>query len=156
MCWLCFYCMTELLLESVMVVSITIEINPHVPREIVILRSIANLLAQDNTSTVSLESRHHNMVTSELASAILSHAGTHHAQASDTRLLTGPPCTVQTTNSYNRFNDLSRAHQITFEQQQQKAEVKLHEEKGITIIGVLWQYNEGSKLVEVHSGVHVC
>ncbi|KAG6881952.1 hypothetical protein C0995_016520 [Termitomyces sp. Mi166 len=84
----------------------------------------------------------------------MSHAGTHRAQASDTQLHLGPPRTVQTTSSSNKFNNISRAHQINLEHQQKKAEAKLREEeKGVTIIAALWKYDEKAKLVE--PGVHV-
>ncbi|KAG6892467.1 hypothetical protein C0995_003573, partial [Termitomyces sp. Mi166 len=86
----------------------------------------------------------------------MSHAGTHCAQASDTQLHLGPPRTIQTTSSSNKFNNISRAHQINLEHQQKKAEAKLREEeKGVTIIAALWKYDEKAKLVELRPGVHV-
>ncbi|KAG6898624.1 hypothetical protein C0993_005609 [Termitomyces sp. T159_Od127] len=116
------------------------------------LPGVAHLLVQ-NDSAVSSDvfkvQDHDN--TADLVSDILSQAGAHHVHASDTRLHIGPPCTVQTTSSSNKFNNLSRARQITLERQQKKVEAKLHEEeKGITIIAVLWRYDEKSKLVEAY------
>lgn len=123
----------------------------HVPREIIILPGVATLLTQDTTS---LNSEGDGEATSSQASAlvsdIISLAGTHRTQASDTRLHAGRPRTVQTTSSSNKFNNLSRAQQVNLERQQKKAEAKLREEnKGITMIAALWQYDKKSKLIEV-------
>ncbi|KAG6858675.1 hypothetical protein C0995_014799, partial [Termitomyces sp. Mi166 len=122
--------------------------QPHVPREIFLLPGVARLLAHD--ATLPLESEaHHETPALNLVSALMSHAGTHRAQASDTQLHLGPPRTVQTTSSSNKFNNISRAHQINLERQQKKAEAKLREEeKGVTIIAALWKYDEKAKLVE--------
>ncbi|KAG6875309.1 hypothetical protein C0992_004363 [Termitomyces sp. T32_za158] len=103
------------------------------------LPGVAHLLTQ-NDSDVSADNYNN---TTNLASAILSRAGTHRAHASDTRLHAGPPCTIQTTSSSNKFNNLSKARQINLERQQKKYEAKLcKENKGITIIAVLWRYDE--------------
>ncbi|KAG6881753.1 hypothetical protein C0993_000187, partial [Termitomyces sp. T159_Od127] len=141
-----------------MLLSISMVGNqPQVPREIFTLPGVAHLLVQNDSavsSDVSKVQDHDD--TADLVSDILSQAGAHHAHASDTRLHIGPPRTVQTTSSSNKFNNLLRARQITLERQQKKVEAKLREEeKGITIIAVLWRYDEKSKLVEVQPGIHV-
>ncbi|KAG6893135.1 hypothetical protein C0992_011175, partial [Termitomyces sp. T32_za158] len=149
MCWLLSTCMAGN--------------QPQVPREIFTLPGVAHLLAQ-NDSAVSEPSGEQVDNTADLVSDILAQAGAHRAHASDTRLYNGPPRTVQTTSSSNKFNNLSRARQIALERQQKKVEAKLREEeKGITLIAVLWRYDEKSKLVEkidenvaqVRPGVHV-
>ncbi|KAG6836605.1 hypothetical protein H0H93_006155 [Arthromyces matolae] len=140
------------------------ELSPHltgtqgnIPLAIACTPGVGTLLAlQDD---IALESTIHvsdSTTTPGLAAAILSRAETHRSQASDVRLHVGPPRTVQTTSSSNPFNNLSKARQLVAERQQKKVEARLQEEnKGITVIAVLWIYDEKQKLVEVRPGVHV-
>ncbi|KAG6835988.1 hypothetical protein H0H93_012470 [Arthromyces matolae] len=128
--------------------------QPDIPRDILRLRGVAQLLADDSSAEPTNGS---TTSTSALASSIISQAATYRAHASDVRLNAGPPRTAaQSTNLGTKFSNLTKARQATAERQQKRAEAKLREEeKGVTVVAVLWQYDDKTKLVEVRPGVHV-
>ena len=127
--------------------------QPAILSEIFLLESVAKALVSFKNQ--SAEAEQSNTMDS-LASVILSHTQTHHAQASKTRFAAGPPKTAQSMSSINKLHNLSRANQVNAEWQQKKAEAKLHDEdKGVTFVASVWKQNYKSKLVEVRSLIFV-